>query len=246
MIVIIKLSGEACCLNPYTSMIQLSTQEKEKLMKFKSEMLRVYLIAGTQDVNHDVDDFLVRVEKALAAGVTAFQFREKGSSQLDAAQRLALADKCRKLTTKYDVPFIIDDDYELAIAVGADGVHVGQKDQRVEEVISAVGDGMFVGYSCNTKEQIDHANQLQKIAYLGSGPVFPTGSKADADPVLGFEKLKSLVDYSNFPIVAVGGITTDNAKTMVEQTGVAGISGISMIMQSPDVAQTVKDLLAIY
>jgi thiamine-phosphate pyrophosphorylase len=223
-----------------------STQEKEKLMKFKPEMLRVYLIAGTQDVNHDIDDYLRRVEKALIAGVTAFQFREKGSSQLTADERLTLAQQFRELTTKYDVPLIIDDDYELAIKVHADGVHVGQKDQRVEQVIAAVGDDMFVGYSCNTKAQIDHANQLQKIAYLGSGPVFPTGSKDDADPVMGFEKLKELVEYSNFPIVAVGGITPDNAKDTVDKTGVAGISGISMIMQSTDVEQTVKDLLSIY
>lgn len=213
-------------------------------MKFKPEMLQVYLIAGTQDVHGDVTDYLARVTASLQAGVTAFQFRDKAGSTLTAAQRLALAQQCRDLATQYQVPFIIDDDYDMALRVHADGVHVGQKDRRVDEVLAAVGDDMFVGYSCNTLAEVAHANQLP-VAYVGSGPVFPTNSKDDADPVMGFDYLHELVTACHHPIVAVGGITPTNAGNVIK-TGVAGISGISMIMQSPDVTRTVQELKALY
>lgn len=213
-------------------------------MKFKSDMLQVYLIAGTQDVGGDVADYLRRVEASMKAGITAFQFRDKDGSKLTSSERLDLAKRSRQLATKYNVPFIIDDDYEMAINVHADGVHVGQKDQRIDEVLRAVGDEMFVGYSCDTLDQIEHANQLP-IAYVGSGPVFPTGSKDDADPVMGFVKLHELVEQSVHPIVAVGGITPANAADVIK-TGVAGISGISMIMKSTDVTKTVDELKRLY
>lgn len=213
-------------------------------MNFKPEMLQVYLIAGTQDVHGDVADYVRRVTASLAAGVTAFQFRDKDGSTLTPDERLALAQQCRDLARQYHVPFIVDDDYEMAQKVQADGVHVGQKDRRIDEVLAAVGDQMFVGYSCNTPAEVAHANQLP-VAYVGSGPVFPTGSKADADPVMGFDKLHTLVEQCQHPIVAVGGITPTNAAAVIK-TGVAGISGISMIMQSPDVTQTVQALKALY
>lgn len=213
-------------------------------MKFKPEMLQVYLIAGTQDVHGDVTEYLARVTASLQAGVTAFQFRDKDGSTLTAAERLALAQQCRDLATQYQVPFIIDDDYDMALRVHADGVHVGQKDRRVDEVLAAVGDDMFVGYSCNTLAEVAHANQLP-VAYVGSGPVFPTNSKDDADPVMGFDYLHELVTACHHPIVAVGGITPANAGDVIK-TGVAGISGISMIMQSPDVTRTVQELKALY
>lgn len=209
-------------------------------MKFSAEMLQVYLIAGTQDVDGDVDDYLARFEMALAAGVTAFQFRDKDGSMLSNDQRWSLAKRCRDLAHQYQVPLIIDDDYQLALAIGADGVHVGQKDQRIDEVLAAVGEQMFVGYSCNTPAQVRHANQLP-VAYIGSGPVFATGSKADADPVVGTTKLHDLVKQSVHPVVAVGGITLANTAEIMA-TGVSGISGISVIMRSADVTETVHQL----
>ena len=83
----------------------------------------------------------------------------------------------RRLADQHHIPLIVDDDVELAQAINADGIHVGQKDQRVEQVLAAVGNTMFVGYSCNQPAQIEHANQLP-VAYVGSGPIFPTGSIA--------------------------------------------------------------------
>lgn len=212
-------------------------------MKFNAKMLQVYLIAGTQDVV-DAAQFLVKIEAAFKAGVTAFQLREKGKSQLNQLQKLKLAQQCRQLTSQYGVPFFIDDDYQLAAQVQADGVHVGQKDQQIETVIRAVGGHMMIGYSCHTKAQIKRANQL-KIDYVGSGPVFPTQSKDDADPTIGLSGLQQLVVASDYPIVAVGGITLANASNVLA-TGVAGISGISLIMQSENVATTVSALAEMY
>ena len=166
-------------------------------MQFRKEMLHCYLVSGTQDVNHDPKRFLNDVSIAMDSGITAFQYREKGTSQLNQKQRVQLGLKLRRLADQHHIPLIVDDDVELAQAINADGIHVGQKDQRVEQVLAAVGNTMFVGYSCNQPAQIEHANQLP-VAYVGSGPIFPTGSKNDADPAMGLEKLHELVTIRAF------------------------------------------------
>ena len=213
-------------------------------MQFRKEMLHCYLVGGTQDVNHDPKRFLNDVSIAMDSGITAFQYREKGTSQLNQKQRVQLGLKLRRLADQHHIPLIVDDDVELAQAINADGIHVGQKDQRVEQVLAAVGNTMFVGYSCNQTAQIEHANQLP-VAYVGSGPIFPTGSKNDADPAMGLEKLHELVTISTHPIVAIGGLTEANmAQTLA--AGVAGLSMISMILQSPDIQKTVQHINSLY
>ncbi|WP_270628511.1 thiamine phosphate synthase [Limosilactobacillus mucosae] len=213
-------------------------------MQFRKEMLHCYLVGGTQDVNHDPKRFLNDVSIAMASGITAFQYREKGTSQLNQKQRVQLGLKLRRLADQHHIPLIVDDDVELAQAINADGIHVGQKDQRIEQVLAAVGNTMFVGYSCNQPAQIEHANQLP-VAYVGSGPIFPTGSKNDADPAMGLEKLHELVTISTHPIVAIGGLTEANmAQTLA--AGVAGLSMISMILQSPDIQKTVQHINSLY
>ncbi len=93
-------------------------------MLFKNEMLRCYLIGGSQDTHHDPDEFLTKMQ----AGITAFQYREKGTSTLSKVEILALGQQVRELATKYGVPLFVDDDLELAAAIKANGIHVGQKD----------------------------------------------------------------------------------------------------------------------
>lgn len=213
-------------------------------MQFREEMLHCYLVGGTQDVNHDPKRFLNDVSIAMASGITAFQYREKGTSQLNQKQRVQLGLKLRRLADQHHIPLIVDDDVELAQAINADGIHVGQKDQRIEQVLAAVGNTMFVGYSCNQPAQIRHANQLP-VAYVGSGPIFPTSSKNDADPAMGLEKLHELVTISTHPIVAIGGITEANmAQTLA--AGVTGLSMISMILQSADIQKTVQHINSLY
>ena len=211
-------------------------------MKFEPTMLRAYLVGGSQDTHHDPAELLTKTEEALQAGITAFQYREKGSSNLSADQRLKLAQQLRELTRRYRVPFFIDDDEELALAVGADGVHVGQKDQRIEQVIQRAQGKLMIGYSCNRPAQIEKANQLAAVDYVGAGPVFPTQSKADADPALGLSRLALLNRLSEQPVVAIGGITADNIAATLA-TGVAGAAVISMVFQSKDISQTVHQML---
>lgn len=211
-------------------------------MKFNPRMLQAYLVGGSQDTHNDPAELLAKTKAALRAGITAFQYREKESSTLSADQRLELARRLRELTTSYQVPFFIDDDEELALAVKADGIHVGQKDQRIDQVIKRAQGKLMIGYSCNTPAQVATANQLLAVDYLGSGPVFPTNSKADADPALGLDRLAQLNQLSTHPIVAIGGITTANIDSTIA-TGVAGVAVISMILQSDNIRQTVKQML---
>lgn len=168
-------------------------------MQFNPAMLHIYLVGGTQDVNHDPALFLQKAEMAMQAGITAFQYREKGSSTLTATEKLTMAKKLRQLTRYYRLPLFIDDDERLALTVEADGVHVGQKDQRIEEVINQAAGKLIIGYSCNTPAEIEKANRLAAVDYVGTGPVFPTASKADADPALGIEKLRQLNAASAHP-----------------------------------------------
>lgn len=208
-------------------------------LPFESGMLRSYFIAGTQDIKDKHKTLEEVVKQALEAGITAFQYREKGPTSLTGDAKAKMAQALRELCADYQVPFIVDDDVALAVQTNADGVHVGQKDERVTQVLKEIGETMFVGLSCDTKAQIEIANQTAGISYIGSGPVYPTGSKADADPVIGVDGLANLVKVSQLPVVAIGGITEENIQEL-PKTGVAGTAVISMIAQSDDVFRTVK------
>lgn len=118
---------------------------------------------------------------ALKAGITAFQFREKGSSQLDAAARVALGQQLQQLCYQFGVPIFVDDDVDLAQQIQADGVHVGQRDQRIEQVLAEVGGQMMVGYSCNTAAQVAHANELA-VDYIGGGAHLSDGVESRCRP----------------------------------------------------------------
>lgn len=214
-------------------------------MKFDASMLKVYLIGGTQDAHHDSYEYLEKVEEAMNAGITAFQYREKDETEIQGEAKQVLGRRVVELGHKYHVPVFVDDDVDLALKVGADGVHVGQKDEAIDNVINTAAGKLMIGYSCNTADEIKKANTLDKVDYVGCGPVFPTQSKADADPALGTDKLKELNGLSKHPMVAIGGLTEDNMKDVLN-TGVAGLAMISMVFGTDKVAETIKDLLALY
>lgn len=205
---------------------------------FDVNCLKVYLVGGSQDTHHDPAELLDKVEQALKAGITAFQYREKGDSSLNAEEKLTLGRKLQALCKKYQVPFIIDDDVDLALELQADGIHVGQSDRAIQKVIDQVSGKMFIGYSCSTLAEVEEANELP-IDYVGSGPIFPTLSKLDADPVIGTDGVQKLVLASKNPIVAIGGISLENVSELAS-SGVKGIAVISMILQSSDIAHTVE------
>lgn len=197
---------------------------------FEPGLLRAYFVAGSQDVpGRDLREVLATM---LAAGITAFQFRDKGNSQLTPDQRLALGKDLRDQCHAASVPFIVDDDVDLALALHADGIHVGQSDQKIQQVVQKVsGQNMFVGLSCSTAAEVAAANQLTGVDYLGSGPIFPTTSKDDADPVIEVAGLQKLVAQANVPIVAIGGITVASLGA-VAATGAAGVAVITLLTRS--------------
>lgn len=208
---------------------------------FDPQLLKAYFVCGSQDV--PAGQFVPTVKAALAAGITAFQFRDKGQhSQLNEEERVATAITLRDLCADAGVPFIVDDDVDLAQLTKADGIHVGQSDEKIQAVIQAVGGQMFIGLSCSNQAEILAANAIDGIDYYGSGPVFPTGSKADADPVIGLAGLKQLVGLSTRPIVGIGGITVTDLPDVIK-AGAAGSAVISMIAASSDIAITVGAML---
>lgn len=210
-------------------------------MKFKPEMLKAYFVCGSQDVPEG--QLVPIVEQAIKAGITAFQFRDKGSgSTLSDIDRAAIAMSLRGRCAEAGIPFFVDDNVELAKQVNADGIHVGQSDEQIQQVVNEVGDQMIVGLSCSTEDEIERANAIAGIDYYGSGPIHTTGSKADADPVIGLAGLQQLVSVSTRPIVGIGGITLDDLSDVIA-TGAVGSAVISLIAQSNDINGTVQAML---
>ncbi len=216
---------------------------------FDANCLKLMFVAGSQDFYHikggkndRINALLDALELALQSKITAFQFRQKGDLALqDPIEIKQLSLKCQKLCQKYGTPFIVNDEVKLALELKADGVHVGQEDMAIEEVITLCKKRLFIGLSVNTLEQALKARHLDGVAYLGVGPIFPTPSKKDAKQVVGVELLKKIKDSGvKKPLVAIGGITTHNASQLREYGGIAVISAIA---QTKDKALAVEKLL---
>ncbi|QQW70618.1 thiamine phosphate synthase [Helicobacter pylori] len=215
---------------------------------FDANCLKLMFVAGSQDFYHikggkndRINALLETLELALKSKITAFQFRQKGDLALqDPTQIKQLALECQKLCKKYGAPFIINDEVRLALELKADGVHVGQEDMAIEEVVTLCKKRQFIGLSVNTLEQALKAHHLDGVAYLGVGPIFPTPSKKDKQ-VVGVELLKKIRDSGvKKPLVAIGGITMHNASKLREYGGIAVISAIT---QAKDKALAVGKLL---
>ncbi|MCG3068209.1 thiamine phosphate synthase [Helicobacter pylori] len=216
---------------------------------FDANCLKLMFVAGSQDFYHikggkndRINALLETLELALQSQITAFQFRQKGDLALqDPTQIKRLALECQKLCQKYGVPFIINDEVRLALELKADGVHVGQEDMAIEEVITLCKKCQFIGLSVNTLEQALKVHHLDHIAYLGVGPIFPTPSKKDAKEVVGVELLKKIRDSGvKKSLIAIGGITMYNASKLREYGGIAVISAIA---QARDKALAIEKLL---
>lgn len=173
------------------------------------------------------------LEDALKGGITCFQLREKGARALVGMEKIAFAESCQRLCAQYGVPFIVNDDVELAVEIDADGVHVGQDDMEARFVRKRIGSEKIVGVSVHT---VDEANKAiaDGADYVGMGPVYPTITKADAKPVAGTAMIAEVAAvYPDLPIVGIGGITAENAEP-VFRAGASGISVISAIASSTD------------
>ncbi|GAA7479555.1 thiamine phosphate synthase [Helicobacter pylori] len=216
---------------------------------FDANCLKLMFVAGSQDFYHikggkndRINVFLDTLELALQSQITAFQFRQKGDLALqDPVEIKRLALECQKLCKKYGTPFIVNDEVRLALELKADGVHVGQEDMAIEEVVTLCQKRLFIGLSVNTLEQALKACHLDGVAYLGVGPIFPTPSKKDAKEVVGVNLLKKIQDSGvKKPLIAIGGITMHNASKIQKFSGIAIISAIT---QAKDKALVIGKLL---
>ena len=178
------------------------------------------------------------VKESLEGGVTFVQLREK---ELDEEIFLKEAKELKELCRQYNVPFVINDNVELAKKVDADGVHVGQSDMETGDVRAMLGPDKIIGVSAQTVEQAILAEK-RGADYLGVGAVFKTGSKADADDV-SFETLKAICDAVSIPVIAIGGITLENVKEL-SGSGICGIAVISAIYAAADIKKAAEDLKA--
>lgn len=204
--------------------------------KVRPEDLRLYAITdrrwlGNKKLSDDV-------EAVLKGGATFIQLREK---HLDTDAFKQEAEVIQKICAAYHVPFIINDNVEIAKAIGADGVHVGQSDMAAGDVRRRLGDDKIIGVSASTVEEALEAER-HGADYLGVGAVFPTGSKDDADAV-DAATLKAICEAVHIPVVAIGGITADNMKEL-SGSGICGISVISALFAQPDPYQAAKTLRA--
>ncbi|MGE7884252.1 thiamine phosphate synthase [Bacillus sp. NPDC094077] len=202
-----------------------------------SKLLQVYFIMGS---NNCTKDPLAVLKEALDGGVTLFQFREKGEGALIGEQRLQFAKEVQALCRKYGVPFIVNDDVELAIKLDADGVHVGQEDEKITAVREKMGN-KIIGVSAHTIEEARFAIE-NGADYLGVGPIFPTNTKKDTKAVQGTKGLAYFREQGiTIPIVGIGGITIENTASVIE-AGADGVSVISAISLAESAYESTKRL----
>ena len=206
-------------------------------MKCDRQTMRLYAVTDRAWVGRQT--LPEQVEAALKGGATCVQLREK---ELDGAAFLEEAKVLAALCRRYGVPLIINDNVEVALASGADGVHVGQDDLTVEQVRRLAGDRLIVGVSAHSVEQA-LAAQAGGADYLGVGAVFATATKSDAH-VLPRETLAEICRAVDIPVVAIGGISADNLLQLAG-TGVDGAALVSAIFSAPDIEGQCRKLRAL-
>ena len=177
------------------------------------------------------------VEEAILGGVTIVQVREK---DLSTKQFYKIALEVKEVTDKYKIPLIINDRIDIALAVDADGVHLGQDDMPLKIARKIIGKNKIIGISAGNVAEAKEAEK-DGADYIGIGAVFFTGTKKDIDKPIGLEGLKTIVHSVNIPSVAIGGVNKNNSEDVIK-TGANGISVISAILNNDDVKKAAKEL----
>ncbi|MCY6372619.1 thiamine phosphate synthase [Clostridium ganghwense] len=203
-------------------------------MKLDNKSLLLYLVTDRSWLGDQ--SLISQVEKSLIEGVTFLQLREKN---LDNESFLNLAIEMKDLACRYDVPFVINDNIDIAIKSDADGVHIGQDDMPIEEARKIIGKDKILGVSAGTVEEAILAEQLG-ADYLGVGAIFSTNTKKDAQNI-SFETLKNICESVDIPVVAIGGINKENILSL-EGSGIDGVSVISAILAQKNIAKATYEL----
>ncbi len=175
--------------------------------------------------------------QAIQGGVSVLQLRSKIASTRDF---VALAERIKSIAERFNIPFLINDRTDVALAIGASGVHLVQADLHPEHARGLLGEAALIGFSVSTVDQAKSAQGLP-IDYMGVGPVFPTQTKEDCATLSSLEDLKGICEITSQPVVAIGGIDFYNAK-LVRNAGVAGIAIVSAICGQADPAGAARRL----
>ena len=192
----------------------------------------------TDSTNYSEEEFLYRVGQALMGGITLLQLREKDKST---REYMDLAEKVHTLTKKYNVPLIIDDRVDVALAIDAEGVHVGQSDMPVSIARKLMGDDKIVGATTKTVEQAVEA-YAQGADYLGVGAIYPTTTKVKT-VLTSTETLGNICSAVPIPVNAIGGLNKDNIDVL-KGIPIAGICVVSAIMKADDPKHAAIELQA--
>ncbi|AEB76672.1 thiamine phosphate synthase [Clostridium botulinum] len=180
------------------------------------------------------------VEDAIKGGATMVQVREKNIST---RKFFNIAKEVQNVTSKYNIPLLINDRIDIALAINADGVHLGQSDMSIDIARKILGPNKIIGISAGNINEAKEAEN-NGADYVGLGAVFFTGTKRDIDEPIGLKGLNEITKNINIPSVAIGGINKENAKSVLE-TGVNGISVISAILNKDNIKQAAEELLNI-
>jgi thiamine-phosphate pyrophosphorylase len=203
-----------------------------------NEKLKLYFVMGSINCKGDPETVL---REAIAGGIGAFQFREKGKGALSGREKRQLALQLKRICRQFGVLFLVNDDVDLALEIDADGVHIGQEDLSVEIARKKIG-SKILGVSAHNVEEAMIA-ALHGADYLGVGPMYPTTTKSDIREVLGPSVIKQIRQSGiTLPIVGIGGITLGRAKPVIS-AGADGIAVISAIAQADSPRETARQLL---
>ena len=195
--------------------------------------LSLYVITDENLIKKDIGK---AVEKAIKGGATVVQYRAK---EKDSRTMYKEAQEIKKVCDKYNIPLIINDRVDIALAVNADGVHVGQEDLDVEVVRRIIGFDKIVGLSTKNLKQVKEANHLP-VDYIGFGSIFPTETKKDAK-LSGIENLKKAIEISLVPVVAIGGINLSNVDEVLN-AGCTNIAVVSAVFKGKDIEENARKL----
>lgn len=198
-------------------------------------LLKVYFIAGSTNCLKAPEKVLT---ESIEGGVTLFQFREKGEGCLQGKEKLELGKRLQWICKENGIPFIVNDDIDLAIELDTDGVHIGQEDEDAALVRKRIGD-KILGVSVHNLEEAEKARKAG-ADYFGVGPIFPTQTKTDARAVQGTVLIEELRSF-NIPVVGIGGINAENADVVIK-AGAAGVSVITAISEAVNVKEAASRL----
>lgn len=203
-------------------------------MKLNKDSLLLYAVTDRTWLGEN--SLTAQIEESIIAGASFIQLREK---DIPFDEFVQIAKEVKVITAKYQIPFVINDNVEVAMAVDAGGVHVGQEDMGATRVRELIGDDKILGVSVQTVEQALLAEK-NGADYLGVGAMFSTSTKLNAD-LVSFEQLQEICNAVAIPVVAIGGITKDNILELAG-SGIQGVAVVSAIFAQPDIGKATSEM----